>query len=108
MNGPNSPGREPLTTLFSGMVLTRPNRPTEDKRESVRFLDIVWAQPYNQKTYYGTLVLHSQGGFRFYSEPFGAISLKVCEYVGRLVKQGKATLDTAPKFPWVVDQSNIT
>lgn len=96
---------EPKTTLFSGMVLERVAKEGDDKRESVRFLDLVWAKPYTSKGVYGTLVLHAAGDFRFYSQPFGSISTQVCQYVGRLVKQGTATLESAPKFPWVTDQS---
>jgi hypothetical protein len=102
MNGPN---REPLTTLFSGMILSRATRPGDDKRENVRFLDLTWARPYTYRGSYGTLVLHSSGEFRFYLEPFGSIANQVAQYVGRLIKQGKATMDTAPKFPWVYDQT---
>jgi hypothetical protein len=104
MNGPNAP-KEPVTTLFSGMVLERPLKEGDDKRESVRFLDLVWARPHTYRGRYGTLVLHAAGDFRFYSQPFGSIANQVAQFVGRLVKQGNATIDTAPKFPWVYDQS---
>lgn len=98
-------GRQPLTTIDSGMILDRPTKTGDDKRESVRFLDIVWAQPYILKTGYGTLVLHAAGDFRFYTQPFGSIATQVCQYVGRLIKQGSATMENAPKFPWVTDQA---
>ena len=104
MNGPG-PNRQPPMTLFSGMILERVTKPGPDQRESVRFLDLVWAQPYTFRGVYGTLVLHAAGNFRFYTQPFGSISTQVCQYVGRLVKQGTATLESAPKFPWVTDQS---
>ena len=96
---------QPLTTKDSGMVLDRVTKPGLDQKEQVRFMDITWAQPYKAGGYYGTLVLHATGGFRFYTQPFGSISTQVCQYVGRLVKQGSATLENAPKFPWVTDQA---
>lgn len=98
--------QRPLTTPDSGMVLDRVTKIGVDKSENVRFLDMVWAQPHTSGNRYGTLVLHAAGDFRFYAQPFGSISMQVCQYVGRLVKQGSATTENAPKFPWVTDQAN--
>lgn len=94
-----------LTTLYSGMILDRPNKEGPEARESIRFLDIIWAKPHITNGVYGTMVLHARGDFRFYSNPFGAISTQVCAFVGRLVKQGVTNINNAPTFPWVTDQS---
>lgn len=104
MNGPNSSRQEPIATLFSGLILTRLSATGIEQRESVRFLDMAWAEPRTYTGTYGTLVMLKQGEFRFYAETFDAICLQVATYVGRLVKQGNATPNTAPKFPWVTDQ----
>jgi hypothetical protein len=90
----------PITTLYSALILHRPILGNINEREAVKFVDIIWAKPYRYNAVYGTLVLHACGDFRFYRESYDNILKNVCEFVGRLAKQGHY-INNMPEFPWV-------
>jgi len=85
---------EPGAITLNGMIL---DRAKTKARESLRFVDIAWAQPYRTKSgVRGTLMLLQSGEFRMYLHPFTEVVVQVARYAGHLTKMGKEV----PSFPW--------
>ena len=79
---------------LNGMIL---DRAKTKSRESLRFVDIAWAQPYRTKSgVRGTLMLLQSGEFRMYLHSFPEVTIQVARYVYLLTKMGKE----ATSFPW--------